>query len=140
MSVVPLSNDVFPLAHLDPFGFKRIIDERYSLGDLQGVTSQLPMRCKEKDLLWEIGNLHWEDTKGEHDLRHPHLDQWGWMESKRLVSHLQIYDIGQQALATLERFFPSHDISYVKWCVMVWDIAWHSYDMAAKSLVVWDIL
>ena len=94
MSVVPLYDDVLPLAHLDSSRFKRIIDERSSLGDLQGVTSQLPMRCKEEDLLWEIGSIHWEDTKGEHDWRHPHLDEWRWMESKRLVSHLQIYDIG----------------------------------------------
>ena len=43
------------------------------------------------------------------------------------------------ALATLERVWPSHDISYVKGCVMVWDIAWHSY-MAADILVIWDIL
>ena len=64
LSVVPLSDDVLPSAHLDYFGFKRIFDERSSLGDLQGVTSQLPMRCKEKYLLWEIGSLHWEDAKG----------------------------------------------------------------------------
>ena len=32
----------------------------------------------------------------EHDRRHPHLDEWVWMVSKGLVSHLQIYDIGRQ--------------------------------------------
>ena len=96
MNVVPFSVDVWPSTHLDSFGSKRIIDERSSLKDLQGVTSQLPMRCKEEDLLWEIGSLHWEDTKGENEWRHPHLDEWRWMEKMRLVSHLQIYDTGQQ--------------------------------------------
>ena len=44
------------------------------------------------------------------------------------------------ALATLERFWPSLDISYDNRCVIVWDMAWHSHHVAANILVVWDIL
>ena len=32
----------------------------------------------------------------EHGGRHPNVDEWVWMVSKRLVSHLHIYDTGQQ--------------------------------------------
>ena len=48
MNFVPLSVGVWLPAHLDSFEFKRVIDERYFLKDLQGVTSQLPMRFKEE--------------------------------------------------------------------------------------------
>lgn len=94
MNIVLLYDDVLPSTHLGPHGLKRIIDERYFLKYLQGFVSQLPMRCKNKTLLWEIGGLHYEDTKRENEWRHPHLDEWEWMERKRLVSHLQIYDTG----------------------------------------------
>ena len=73
MNVESLPIGVWPSAHLDYFGFKSLNDERYFLKYLQGVTSQLPMRCKEEYLLWEIGSLHWKDTKGERDWRHPCL-------------------------------------------------------------------
>lgn len=67
MDVLPLYVGFLLSAHLDSFGFKRWIDERSSVGDLQGVTSQLPMKCKEEHWLGEIGSLQWEDTKGKNE-------------------------------------------------------------------------
>ena len=90
------SEEALPSAHLDPYGFKMIISVRYFLGYLQGVAFQHPMECKKKNLIWEKGSLLWKGTKVDHDGRHPHWDEWGWMESKKLVRYLQIYDTRQQ--------------------------------------------
>ena len=54
------------------------------------------MKCKESDQIWGDGILHWNDNKVEHGRRQPHLDGWVRMMRKGLVSHLQIYDTGQQ--------------------------------------------
>ena len=40
------------------------------------------------------------------------------------------------ALVTVERVWPSHEISYVNGCIIVWNIAWHSHDVAVGSLVM----
>ena len=90
------SEEALPSTHLDPYGFKMIIGVRSFLGDLQGVAFQHPMECKKKNLIWEKGSLHWKGTKVYHDGRHSHWEEWEWMESKKLVSYLQIYDTGQQ--------------------------------------------
>ena len=58
MHDVPPPKDVLLLTHLDSCGFKGLIGEIPFLEDLQRVTSQTPMRCKEGYLLWEIGSLH----------------------------------------------------------------------------------
>ena len=62
VNIVPLYDDVLPSAHLDPYGFKMNIDGRFFLGDLQGVASQHPMRCKGRNLLLENGSIIWEGT------------------------------------------------------------------------------
>ena len=48
MNVESLPIGVWPSTHLDSCGFKRLVDERYFLKYLQGVTSQLPMRFKKE--------------------------------------------------------------------------------------------
>ena len=47
-------------------------------------------------MLWEIGGPHWRSAKVKNDRKHPHGVEWMWMKSKRLLSHLKIYDTGQQ--------------------------------------------
>ena len=95
-SILQLYEETLLLAYLDPYGFKMVTGVGASLGDLQEVAFQHPMKCKGKNLIWENGSLHWRSTKMEHGGRHPHLDEWVWMVSKRLVSNLHIYDTGQQ--------------------------------------------
>ena len=79
---------------LDPCGFNLVMGERYSLGGLQRATFQTFMKCKGRDLVWEKGSPHERSTKGNERRRHPKLVEWMWMESKKLVSYLQIYDTG----------------------------------------------
>ena len=90
------SKEALPSAPLDPYGFKMIIGDRSSLGGLQGVAFQHPMECKEKNLIWEDGNLLWRSTKMENGRRHPLVDKWMWIERKKLERYLKIYDTGQQ--------------------------------------------
>ena len=73
-----------------------VMDEWSSCGDLQEFSLQHLMKCKDSYQIWEDGIIHWLDTKLEHDRRHPQLDGWVRLMSKGLVSHLQIYDTGQQ--------------------------------------------
>ena len=89
------SEEVFPPTHLDPYGFKMAIGVIYSLTDLQGISFQHPMKCKERNMIWEDGSLHWKGTKVEHDRRHPHRNEWRRMESRKLGSYLKIYDTRQ---------------------------------------------
>ena len=95
MSIVQPYEEVLPSTYLDPDGFNMVIGEEYSLGDLQEVAFQHPKKCKNRNLIWVDGILHWRNTKVEHDRRHPQLDERVWMVSKRVVSHLHIYDIGK---------------------------------------------
>ena len=52
------SEEDFPSAHLDPYGFKMIIGVRSFLGDLQGVAFQHPMECTNKNMIWDKGSVH----------------------------------------------------------------------------------
>ena len=88
------SEEVLPPTHLDLYGFKMVMDVRSSLGDLQGVAFQHPMKCKKKNMIWEGDSLHWKGTKIEHDGRHLHVDGWVWMVRKTLESYFKIYDTG----------------------------------------------
>ena len=88
------SEEALPSAHLDPYGFKMIIGVRSFLGDLQGVAFQHPLECKKEGLIWGEGIILWKGTKADHDGRHSHWEEWEWMESKKLVSYLHLYDIG----------------------------------------------
>ena len=65
--------EIFPPTHLDPYGFKTVIGVGSSLGDLQGLTFQHPMKCKGINLSWEDGSLHWRSTKMKHGRRHLHV-------------------------------------------------------------------
>ena len=96
MRIVQLYGETLFPTYLDPYGFNLVIGKGYSLVYLQEIAFQHPMKCKGRNLIWEGGSLHWRSTKMEHGQRHPHLDEWVWMVSKRLVSHLHIYDTGQQ--------------------------------------------
>ena len=66
-SYTTLSRDsskmVFPSSHLDPYGFKMIVDIRSSLRDLQGDAFQLFMRGKGKKFFMNNGRSHWRNTK-----------------------------------------------------------------------------
>ena len=72
----------FPTTYLDPYEINLIIE----------VAFQYPMKCKDINLIWEDGSLHGKGTKIESEERHPQMDEWMCMESKKLVSYLQIYD------------------------------------------------
>ena len=108
---------------MNPYGFKKDIDERSSLEDLRGATSQHPMKCKRRNLVWEAGSLPWESVKEEHNGRHLHVDGWVWMMSKKLESYLQIYDTGQQEAWLrwlLLKEFGHHPLSKGMWVKKVW--------------------
>ena len=96
MSTSLHNENMFPSLYLDPYGIKLVIDEWSSFGDLQGIAFQHSMKWKYRNLIWEDGILHWRDTNFEHDDRHSPLVGWVMLMSKRLGSHLQIYDTGQQ--------------------------------------------
>ena len=68
--------------------------------------------------------------------RHPQLVEWMWMESKKLESYLQIYDIGQQEAWfhwLLLKDFGHHPLSKGMWqdtCIMEKQRVWmHCVDM-----------
>ena len=77
----------FPTTYLGPYGINLILEK---------ISFQYPMKCKDKNLIWEDGSPHGRSTKMEDGRIHPQMIEWMWMESKRLVSHLKIYDTGQQ--------------------------------------------
>ena len=54
------------------------------------------MKCRDSGLDWVNGILHWRDTYFGHDDRHSPFFGWVMLMNKRLESHLQIYDTGQQ--------------------------------------------
>lgn len=75
MPHVPLPHNIWFAMHLDSFGSNGLIGERSSHKDLQGFTSQFPMRCKGQDLCGDFGNYHWEGTKGKNGWNQPYLDK-----------------------------------------------------------------
>ena len=83
--MIPTHHDgrFFPTTYLDHYGINLVIKE---------IAFQCPMKFKDKNMIWEDASLHGKGTKIDHDERHPHLDEWVWMEIKKLVSYLQIYD------------------------------------------------
>ena len=109
-----------------------VIDEWSSCGYIQEVALQHPMKCKDSDQIWEDGILHEVDTNLEHDgRRHPHLDEWVWMVSKGLVSHLQIYETRQYEAwpcwLLLKEF--GHYVTYPFSKGMLWFEAFHGTHM-----------
>ena len=68
-----------------------LILDRVSL-ILGKLTFQNPTKCKDKNVIWEDGSPHGRSTKMENGRRHLKMVEWMWMESKKLVSYLQIYD------------------------------------------------
>ena len=94
MSTSHLNEKFLPTSHLDPYGVNLVIDEWSSFGDLQEISFQNPMKCKDINLIWEGGILHWRDANFKHDVRHSPLVRWVTLMSKRLESHLHIYDTG----------------------------------------------
>ena len=65
-----------------------------SFGDLQEISFQHPMKCKDKNLIWEDGVLHWRNSTFGHDDRYSPWVGWVILTRKILESHLHIYDIG----------------------------------------------
>ena len=88
-SLSPTHHDgrFFTTTYLGPYGIKLIIEK---------IAFQYPMKCKDRNLIWEDGSLHVRSTKIEDGRRHPQMIEWMWMMSKKLGSYLQIYDTGQQ--------------------------------------------
>ena len=86
-SLIPTHHDgrFLPTTYLGPYGIKLILEKN---------AFQHPMKCKDKNLIWEDGSPHGRSTKMENGRRHPQMVEWMWMESKKLVSYLQIYDTG----------------------------------------------
>ena len=62
MSTSLLNENIFHLVYMDPYGVNLVIDEWSSFGYLQEVALQHPMKCRDIDLIWEDGILHWRDT------------------------------------------------------------------------------
>ena len=75
----------FPTTYLDPHRVKLILGK---------IAFQDPMKCS--NLNWDDGSSHGKSTKMKDGMRHPQLVEWMWMESKKPVSYLQLYDTGQQ--------------------------------------------
>ena len=73
----------FPTTYLGPYGIKLVLEK---------IAFQNPMKCKGRNLVLEDGNPHRRSTKMEDGRRHPQLGEWMRMESKNMVSYLQIYD------------------------------------------------
>ena len=88
------------------------IDMGSSLRDVQGNALLHFMACRRKELIVEDDSPHGENSKVKNDRRHPHGVEWMWEKSKRLMSHLQIYDTGQQEAKLrwlLLRYFGHHE-------------------------------
>ena len=93
------------------------------------------MKCRDIDLIWEDCIVHWRNTNFEHDSKHPPLVGWVMLISKRLVSHLQIYDMGQQEARLrwlLLKEFGQH-VTYptLKGMLLVW--IWHDTCIMGKQ-------
>ena len=58
MSTSLLNEKILPSVYLDPYGVNLVINEWSSFGDLQEIAFQHPMKCKDKNLIWEDGILH----------------------------------------------------------------------------------
>ena len=108
-----------------------VIEEWSSYGDLQEVALKHPMKCRDIDLIWEGGILHWRNSKIENDSRHSPLFGWGMLMSKRLESHLLFYDRGQQEARLcwllLKEF--GHHVTYRTSRGMLWFEALHGTHM-----------
>ena len=88
------SEGALPLSPLDLDGFKMAMDMRYFLRDIQENEFQHFMTRKEEELVVENDSPHGKNAEVNNERRHPHGVEWMWGKSKRLVSHLQIYDTG----------------------------------------------
>ena len=69
----------FPTTYLDPYGINFFIEE---------IEFQYPMKCKDINLIWEDGILHWRYATFGHDDRHSPWVGWVILMSKRLRNHL----------------------------------------------------
>ena len=87
MSPTPYDGRFFPTTYLDPYGINLVIEE---------IAFQYPMKCKDRNMIWEDGILHWRNATFGHDDRHSPWVGWVMLMSKRLRNHLQIYDTRQQ--------------------------------------------
>ena len=76
-----------PTTYFAPYGINLVIEE---------IAFQYPMKCKDKNLIWEDGILHWRSAIFGHDDRHSPWVGWVKLMSRRLGKHLQIYDTRQQ--------------------------------------------
>ena len=107
----------FHTNYLDPYGINLVIEE---------VSFQYPMKCKDKNLIWEDGILHWRNATFGHDDRHSPWVGWVMLMRKRLGKHLHIYDTRQQEeilrLLLLKEFgHPmTHSISKSMWMDGIW--------------------
>ena len=75
----------FPTTYLGTYGIKLILEK---------IAFQYPMKCKDRNLIWEDGSPHGRSTNMDHGRIYQKSVEWMWMESKNLVSYLQIYDTG----------------------------------------------
>ena len=111
-----------------------VIDEWSSFEDLWEISFQHPMKFKDRNLILDDGILHWRDTNFEHDDRHSPLVGWAMLMSKRLESHLHIYDIGQQEAwlrwLLLKEF--GHHVTYPYSKGMLVDRTWHG------TCIIWQ--
>ena len=99
----------FPTTHLGPYRVSLILEK---------VAFQNPMKCKDRDLVWEDGSPHGRSTKMKRRRNHPQVIEWMWLMSKELGGYLQIYDTGQQEAwlrwLLLKEFGP-HPLSKGMW-------------------------
>ena len=87
-----------PLSHTHNDG--RFFPTTYLILDrvsliLEKRTFQNPMKCKDKNLIWEDGIPHGRSTRMRRRRRHPQVSEWMWMMSKELGSYLHIYETRQ---------------------------------------------
>ena len=69
----------FPTTYLVPYGIKLVIKK---------ITFQNPLKCKDKNMIWEDGILHWRNATYGHNDRHSSWVGWVMLMSKRLGNHL----------------------------------------------------
>ena len=62
---------------------------------LEKIAFQNPMKCKDRDLVWENGSPHRRSTKMKRRRKNPQGVEWMWLMSKELGGYLQIYDTRQ---------------------------------------------
>lgn len=90
-------------------------------------------------MFWEDGSPCWEGTKMQDGKRNPQGVEWMWMKGKRMVSLLQIYDIGKQE--TMLRWLLLRDFGRHKTYPFSWDMEkeedWQdSYTMVQRGACV----